>query len=257
LETGWEGQRARPRPRPANAALKFGQRHKGAAGQTTPAVGCQAAPQTPTPNRHTACPLPHSLPAATRLTHRHIACPPPRSSPAVHSLPTATQFANGIQIGNCHTACLFFLLIISFIIQAKWQLSVPFSTPACPLTPSAPSTILSTTPLGALQALPASRTLPTKPSTSRGTRDRCSPLSNDWQWQRQSCCKGDWTLSTNHFRPKHPAPQLRYTWKSELRIQDAVSLQDYPLFNVGNGIGKGKGKGKAPAIPTYPVTLLW
>ena len=34
-----------------------------------------------------------------------------------------------------------------------------------------------------------------------------------------------------------------------------MSLQDYPLFDVGNGTGKGKGK--APAIPTYPVTLLW
>ena len=45
--------------------------------------------------------------------------------------------------------------------------------------------------------------------------------------------------------------------KNELCIQDAVSLQDYPPFDVGNGTGKGKGKGKAPAIPTYPVILLW
>jgi hypothetical protein len=67
--------------------------------------------------------------------------------------------------------------------------------------------------------------------------------------------KGDWTLSTNHLDPKNPAPQLWCTWKNELCIQDAVSLQDYPPFDVGNGTGKGKGK--ALAIPTYPVTLLW
>jgi len=67
--------------------------------------------------------------------------------------------------------------------------------------------------------------------------------------------KGDWTLSTNHLDPKHPAPQLWCTWKSELCIQDAVSLQDYPPFDVGNSISKGKGK--TSAIPTYPVTLLW
>jgi len=67
--------------------------------------------------------------------------------------------------------------------------------------------------------------------------------------------KGDWTLSTNHLDPKHAAPQLWCTWKNELCIQDAVSLQDYPPFDVGNGTGKGNGK--APAIPTYPVTLLW
>ena len=67
--------------------------------------------------------------------------------------------------------------------------------------------------------------------------------------------KGDWALSTNHLDPKHAAPQLWCTWKNELCIQDAVSLQDYPPFDVGNGTGKGNGK--APAIPTYPVTLLW
>jgi len=54
--------------------------------------------------------------------------------------------------------------------------------------------------------------------------------------------KGDWTLSTNHLDPKHPAPQLWCTWKSELCIQDAVSLQDYPPFDAGNGTGKGKGR---------------
>jgi hypothetical protein len=69
--------------------------------------------------------------------------------------------------------------------------------------------------------------------------------------------KGDWTLSINHLDPKHPEPQLWCIWKSELCIQDAVSLQDYPPFNVSNGTGKGKGKGKGSAIPTYPVTLLW
>jgi hypothetical protein len=69
--------------------------------------------------------------------------------------------------------------------------------------------------------------------------------------------KGDWTLSTNHLDPKNPAPQLWCTWKSELCIQDAVSLQDYPPFEASNNAGNGKGKGKARAYPTYPVTLLW
>ena len=38
-------------------------------------------------------------------------------------------------------------------------------------------------------------------------------------------------------------------------IKDAVSQLKYSPFDIGNGTGKGKEK--APAIPTYPVTLLW
>jgi hypothetical protein len=67
--------------------------------------------------------------------------------------------------------------------------------------------------------------------------------------------KGDWTLSTNHLDPKAPAPQLWCTWKGELCIQDAISLQDYPTYSTGTS--NGNSKGKTQAIPTYPVTLLW
>ena len=38
-------------------------------------------------------------PTATHLAHCHTPCPLP------HSLPTATQLANGIQLANCHTDC--------------------------------------------------------------------------------------------------------------------------------------------------------
>jgi hypothetical protein len=38
-------------------------------------------------------------------------------------------------------------------------------------------------------------------------------------------------------------------------IKDAVSQLKYSPFDVDNGTGKGKEN--APAIPTYPVTLLW
>ena len=57
--------------------------------------------------------------------------------------------------------------------------------------------------------------------------------------------------------PKNPALQLWCTWKNELCIQDAVSLQDYPPFEAGSNTGNGKGKGKVRAYLTYPVTLLW
>jgi len=64
--------------------------------------------------------------------------------------------------------------------------------------------------------------------------------------------KGDWTISTNHLDPKNSAPQLWCTWKIELCIQDAVSLQDSPLFEAGSNTGNGKRKGKVRA---YQPTL--
>jgi hypothetical protein len=72
-------------------------------------------------------------------------------------------------------------------------------------------------------------------------------------------------LANSHFSslPSTPSFPLQTisvswcTWKNELCIQDAVSLQDYPPFEAGSNTGNGKGKGKARAYPTYPVTLLW
>ena len=57
--------------------------------------------------------------------------------------------------------------------------------------------------------------------------------------------KGDWTLSTN---PKNPAPQLWRTWKNELCIQDAASLQDYPFFEPAAILAMARGKGWSESI---------
>ena len=93
---------------PARVSVSCGGRYS--IGSRANTVGCQAAPKHPSfAYCHTACPLPHSLPTATQLANGvqiancHTACQLPQSLPTVYSLPTATQLANGVQIANCHS----------------------------------------------------------------------------------------------------------------------------------------------------------